>query len=39
VAEDVSAPAFAERPGKRIAELLVVCFQIADAAGGCFEAA
>src|SRR5262250_3309043 len=31
--------AFAERPGEGVAELLVVCFQVADAGGGRLEAA
>jgi hypothetical protein len=32
-------PAFAERPGEGVAELLVVGFQAADAGGGGLEAA
>ena len=39
VAEHFGGPPFAECPGERIAELLVICFQVADASGSCLKAA
>ena len=39
LAENFDGPAFAERSGEGIAELLVVCFQATDAGGGRLEAA
>jgi hypothetical protein len=39
LAEHFDGPAFAERPGEGIAELLVVCFQATDAGDGRLEAA
>jgi hypothetical protein len=39
LAEHVRGTAFAERSGEGIAELLIICFQMADAGGGRLEAA
>ena len=39
LAEHFDGSAFAEGSGEGVAELLVVCFQVADAGGGRFEAA